>query len=59
MGLFRVLVPDNCFESHKKVTLMLNREKNFHDPSAGKPFVSTIFQDNTTWHLICMSSGAR
>lgn len=59
MGLFRVLLPDSLFESHKKVTLKLTREKEFKNPYAGKPFVSTISRNKATWHLICMSSGAR
>jgi hypothetical protein len=59
MGLFRMLSPDSLFESHKNMTLLLIREKNFNSPSAGKPVVSIVSRNKPSWHLICMSNGAR
>jgi hypothetical protein len=54
MGLSRVASPDSLFKSHKKVTLLPTRKKNFNEPSAGKPFISIVSQDKANWHLICM-----
>jgi len=59
MGLSRVTPPDSLIESHKKVTLLPTRKKNFNEPSAGKLFASIVSRDKTNWHLICMSNGAR
>ncbi len=59
MGLSRVNSPGSLIKSHKKMTLLPTRKKNFDEPSAGKPFTLFISPDKANWHLICMSSSAR
>jgi len=59
MGLSRILLMASLIVSHKKVTLLPTREKNFDDPFAGNPFLSIVSPVKNNWHLICISSGAR
>ena len=46
MALSRIPLTGCLFESHKKVTLLLTRKKNFKAPSGGNPFISTVSREN-------------
>lgn len=59
MGLPRVSLTACLVVSHKKVTFLPTREKNFVGPFEGNPFLSTVSPDKINWHLICISSSAR